>query len=237
MIPRVIHYCWFGKNPMPRLSRRCIDSWRRFMPDWEIREWNDRNFNLNLNAYIKHAYSAGKYAFVSDYARFWVLYHHGGVYFDTDVMLVKSFDELVAHGSFMGFEKNNDVLAVNPGLGMGAPCGVEFYGEMINLYDNHEVNPNDISPIEPIMIKYTTAKLLERGLILEDKQQCVAGINIYPNNYFNPLNDYDGRLNITPDTYSIHYYAKSWISGYGSLRSWLTRRYHRVLKAKKDSHV
>ena len=101
-IPKVIHYCWFGRNPLPPLAEKCIASWRKFLPDYEIKEWNEDNFDVTMNAYIEEAYHMKKYAFVSDFARFYVLYHHGGVYFDIDVEVIKPMDDILAKGPFMG---------------------------------------------------------------------------------------------------------------------------------------
>jgi len=105
MIPKVIHYCWFGRNSLPPLAVKCLESWKRFFPDYEIKEWNEDNFDVNIISYTAEAYRVKKYAFVSDYARFWILYHYGGLYFDTDVEVIKSMDDIIAKGSFMGCEK------------------------------------------------------------------------------------------------------------------------------------
>ncbi|WP_394811651.1 glycosyltransferase family 32 protein [Phocaeicola vulgatus] len=123
MIPKVIHYCWFGRNSLPPLAVKCLESWKRFFPDYEIKEWNEDNFDVNIISYTAEAYRVKKYAFVSDYARFWILYHYGGLYFDTDVEVIKSMDDIIAKGSFMGCEKDADkegatALAVAPGLGL-----------------------------------------------------------------------------------------------------------------------
>ena len=134
MIPKVIHYCWFGRNPLPPLALKCIESWKKFFPDYEIKEWNEDNFDINIIPYTKEAYEAKKYAFVSDYARFWILYQYGGVYFDTDVEVIKDMRPLVVCGNFMGKEigalmktKNgNEVACVNPGLGLAASKGNLF---------------------------------------------------------------------------------------------------------------
>ena len=120
MIPKTIHYCWFGRGELTQLAKKCIASWRQFFPDYEIKEWNEDNFDVNCIPYTADAYMAGKYAFVSDYARFWVLYHLGGVYFDTDVEVIKSMDDVLEKGPFMGFEMLRVRPAVNPGLGLAA---------------------------------------------------------------------------------------------------------------------
>ena len=124
MIPKVIHYCWFGRNPLPKSALKCIDSWRKFFPDYEIKEWNEDNFDVNIIKYTQDAYNAKKYAFVSDYARIWILYNYGGVYFDTDVEVISPMTDIIEKGPFMGFEINNSTenkIAVNPGLGIGSP--------------------------------------------------------------------------------------------------------------------
>ena len=123
-IPKVIHYCWFGGNPLPELAQRCIDSWRKYLPDYEIKEWNESNFNVNIIPYTAEAYQQGKYAFVSDYARFWILYRYGGIYFDTDVEVIRPLDDVLDRGGFMGFEThykeslNPHEVATNPGLSL-----------------------------------------------------------------------------------------------------------------------
>ena len=119
-IPKVIHYCWFGGKPLPRSAEKCIASWKKFLPEYEIVRWDESNFNVNAIPYTREAYAAGKYAFVSDYARFWILYHNGGVYFDTDVEVINNLDDILSRGNFMGVEQQNDeIITVAPGLGIG----------------------------------------------------------------------------------------------------------------------
>ena len=136
MIPKIIHYCWFGRNPLPELALRCIESWKKFLPDYEIKEWNEDNFDVNIIPYTAQAYKAKKYAFVSDYARFWILYQYGGVYFDTDVEVIKPMEEFIKQGSFMGCENGADGggLRVAPGLGLGVESGSELYKEILDKY-------------------------------------------------------------------------------------------------------
>lgn len=104
MIPKIIHYCWFGRGPLPELAQKCIASWKKYLPDYEIKEWNEDNFDVNIIPYTAEAYKAKKYAFVSDYARFWILYQYGGIYFDTDVEVIRPMDDIIERGNFMGFE-------------------------------------------------------------------------------------------------------------------------------------
>lgn len=124
MIPKIIHYCWFGRNPLPPLAIKCIESWRKYLPDYEIKEWNEDNFDVNIIPYTAEAYAQKKYAFVSDYARFWILYKYGGIYFDTDVEVIRPLDDIIARGGFMGFETDYKEgstpheSSTNPGLGL-----------------------------------------------------------------------------------------------------------------------
>ena len=135
MIPKIIHYCWFGRNPRPASAKKCIASWRKYLPDYEIKEWNEDNFDVNIIPYTQQAYEMKKYAFVSDYARFWILYHYGGLYFDTDVEVIKSFDDIVDKGAFMGLEidgtKKDTKIAIAPGLGLGAETGMSIYYQIL----------------------------------------------------------------------------------------------------------
>ena len=137
-IPKVIHYCWFGRKQLPKDAVDCIESWKKYYPDYEIVEWNEDNFNVNICDYVKEAYAEKKWAFVSDYARFWILYNYGGLYFDTDVEVIKRASDIIAKGSFMGNEyglEQNTVL-VNPGLGMGAEKGLAFFKTVLDYYNN-----------------------------------------------------------------------------------------------------
>ena len=136
-IPKTIHYCWFGRNPLPSLAIKCIASWKKYLPDYEIKEWNEDNFDVNVVPYTREAYAAKKYAFVSDYARFKILYEEGGLYFDTDVEVIKPFDDIIARGAFMGCERDagdRGGACVNPGLGLGANPNFGLYKEILDLY-------------------------------------------------------------------------------------------------------
>lgn len=212
-IPKVINYCWFGGNPLPPLAIKCIGSWRKYFPDYEIKEWNENNFDINMISYIRDAYAAKRYAFVSDYARFWILYHEGGLYFDTDVEVVKPMSDIIMKGPFMGREKKNDTISpIAPGLGLGIYAGHELYKELLDFYSNLEfILPNG-SYNKKTIVEYTTEFLEKYGLSSNDKLENVKGIWIYPTEYFCPLNYITGELSITDNTYTIHHYMASWIS-------------------------
>ena len=226
MIPKIIHYCWFGGKPLPKSARKCIASWKKYLPDYEIHEWNEDNFDVNIIPYTREAYRYGKYAFVSDYVRYLALYQEGGVYFDTDVEIIRPIDDIINKGAFLGIEKDGELISVAPGLGMGAYAGMEFYRDMIKFYSDWGGCEGEIP--NALLVSGTTNFLLAKGFLKEDRMQNVAGIWIYPNDYFNPMDDYTGEIRVTENTRTIHYYAKSWIDDYSPLRNFLSKRFHRL---------
>lgn len=228
-IPKKIHYCWFGGNPLPGSAIRCIESWRKFFPDYEIIEWNERNFDVNAVPYTRQAYEAKKYAFVSDYARFKILYEQGGLYFDTDVEVIKPFDDILCRGAFMGMELTAPQSgAVNPGLGLGVAPGLGLLKELIDGYATRRfINPDGTYDTTTI-VTYTTDLLIQKGLQSTNDIQIVDGVTIYPKEYFNPLNDNTGKLDITANTHSIHWYSKTWLE-VSPLRMKISQLSHRYL--------
>lgn len=228
-IPKTIHYCWFGPRPLPKFVQRCIASWKKFFPDYEIRRWDEHNFDCNGILYIREACSRGKWAFVSDYARFWILYHHGGIYFDTDVRVIRPMHDVLARGSFMGIERDADSVAVNPGLGLAAAPGMALYKEILGYYSTLSfIDEKTGEQMPGTVVTHATEVLRRFGFVAEDRLQQVAGVWIYPNDWFNPLDDATGRQTLTENTRSIHLYSKTWIDHYGPLRIWITRRLHRI---------
>ena len=223
MIPKIIHYCWFGRNPLPDLALKCIASWRKYLPDYEIKEWNEDNFDVNIIPYTSEAYKARKYAFVSDYARFWIIYNYGGLYFDTDVEIIKPIDDIIERGPFMGRERvlgNNNPYIVAPGLGIGAEAHNSFYKKMLIKYEQLNFVFNKENTINVVDI--TTEEFVNSGMKLDKKVQQVEGIWIYPDDYFDPRDFYSAKkMYITENTRSIHHYAASWIDGRTRLRNWI----------------
>ena len=215
MIPRIIHYCWFGGNPLPILAVRCIDSWKKYFPDFEIREWNENNFDVNIVPYTQEAYAAKKYAFVSDYARFWILYKYGGLYFDTDVEVIKPMNDIIARGPFMGCE--NEVkdggataLSVAPGLGLGVNPGLGLYKDLLDLYGTlHFVNTDNSFNFKTV-VEYTTELLVKNGLKNQNVIQQCAGVWIYPKDYFCPIDYRTNKMQLSENTRTIHHFAASW---------------------------
>lgn len=212
MIPKIIHYCWFGRNALPPLAVKCINSWKKFFPDYEIIEWNEDNFDVNVIPYTQEAYASKKYAFVSDYARFWILYKYGGLYFDTDVEVIRPMDDIIQKGPFMGCETNYlkkgaTAIAVAPGLGLGVNPGLGLYKEILDLYATLHFIENGVLN-ETTVVQYITEILYKKGLLNVNKIQNCAGVWIYPMEYFCPL--HGSKINFTKNTRSIHHYMASW---------------------------
>lgn len=222
MIPKIIHYCWFGENPLPPLAEKCIASWKKFLPDYEIKEWNESNFDVNAILYTKEAYEAKKYAFVSDYARFKILYEEGGLYFDTDVEIIAPLDDIIERGPFMGREQlpygatadsavaSGLGLDVNPGLGLGVNPGLGLYKELIDLYQPLHFIRKDGSQNLKTVVQYTSELLNKHGLKNNQEIQFVSGIYIYPSDFFSPKDLITGKLSITKNSRTIHHYMGSW---------------------------
>lgn len=231
MIPKIIHYCWFGHNPLPKSAVKCIASWRKYLPDYEIKEWNEDNFDVNIIPYTREAYEAKKYAFVSDYARFWILYHHGGLYFDTDVEVIRPMDDIIARGPFMGVEigatSGGKVPLVAPGLGLGVNPGLGLYRKMLEKFEHLDFYKEDGSIQTYTMIPIISELLRDGGLCAKNEVQCVEGVWVYPCDYFNPLDAATGKLRITPNTRSIHWYTASWLPAQPiwkkKLKQWVRR--------------
>ncbi len=210
MIPKIIHYCWFGGNPLPESAINCIESWKKFCPDYEIVEWNEDNFDVHICPYVSEAYKQKKWAFVSDYARFWILFNYGGLYFDTDVEIINSIDAVVKKGPFMGIEPTGGVA---PGLGIGAEKGMNIYSEILTYYKELHFMNEDGTLNEHTVVEYTSNILEKHGWRKEEKiVQNISDITIYPDEYFCPYNYNTGKLTITSNTVSIHHYTASWHS-------------------------
>lgn len=202
---KTIHYCWFGRNPKPKLIKKCIDSWRKYCPDYEIIEWNEDNFDVNCCDYVREAYEAQKWAFVSDYCRFYVLYNQGGIYLDTDVELIKGLKGL--GDTFIGFENSDHC---NSGLIRSAKKGDSICEEMLKSYqDDHFRNMDGTLKLMTVCTRETDI-LCKYGLKRNNKLQEIMGTIIYPSEFFNPTDMNTGIITITQNTVSIHHYAASW---------------------------
>lgn len=208
-IPKVIHYCWFGKGELPASVKKCIESWKKYCPDYEIICWNEDNTDISENRYASEAYRAKKWAFVTDYVRLRVVYEYGGIYLDTDVELIKPLDSLIEGGAYLGFEEKG---LVSTGVGFAAEAGNRVIGEILKDYDDIpfilEDGSYDLTPCP----KRNTQTLKRLGMDTENTSQTFMGMRFLPEEYLCPMNYYSGKKKITENTYSIHHYSASWTS-------------------------
>ena len=211
MIPKYIHYCWFGGKPLPEIAVKCIQSWKKFFPDYKIIEWNEDNFDLNSCDYCREAYEAKKWAFVSDYARFKILAEYGGIYFDTDVEVIKSFDDILQNGAFIGRERITNIYPVNAGLGLAAEAGMPILDEVLEDYAHSHFEMKEAGKMLTV-VERVTGIMEKHGLTEQQPSfQSVEGMKVYPPEYFCPYDYNTGNLKITENTHSIHWYDASWL--------------------------
>lgn len=207
MIPKIIHYCWFGQNEMPELAHKCIASWKKHLPEYELKLWNEETFDLNSTPYTSEAYTARKFAFITDYVRLWALYNDGGVYMDTDVEVLKPLDQFLQYPAFSGFE---DETHIPTGI-MASEKNGKWAKEQLDYYTaKHFLLPD--GSLDTTTNVIIMCKLMgERGFILENSRQNFEGIiEIFPKDYFCPKSYVTGKIDITPNTHTIHHFAGSW---------------------------
>lgn len=207
MIPKVIHYCWFGRGQMPKLALKCIESWKKYCPDYEIKEWNEDNFDLDMYPYVREAYDARKFAFVTDVVRLYALYHEGGIYMDTDVEVIKPLDSLLQYDAVSGFESPTQIPT---GL-MASRDGHPLFKELLDEYNGiHFRRPDGTldTTTNVIRISNTCSKY---GLRLDNTLQTVCGFTLLPKDYLCPIDQDGHRLKLTPNTICIHHFSGSWM--------------------------
>lgn len=207
MIPKIIHYCWFGRSELPQLVKDCIASWHRWMPDWQFKIWNEDNFDVDAVPYVKEAYKAGKFAFVSDYVRLWALCNEGGLYLDVDFMVYKSFESLLHWKAFAGFEGSKHAP-----LMMGV-CASEAQGEwvkeMLDAYhDRHFILQSGKEDLTT-NVQYITALMSANGFRQDGKEQDYKDLHVFPVDYFCPRQT-TGEYLCTENTYCEHLGLDSW---------------------------
>ena len=208
MIPYKIHYCWFGGGDIPQRERRCIESWKKLMPEFELVLWDEKRFDVNAVGFTKEAYKMKKYAFVSDYVRLYALINEGGIYLDTDVEVVKSLADFTKYKAFGSFETPH---VVQTGVIGSIPNGAlvskmfEYYQNKSFVLDGGILNqvPNS---------KILTDILLEEGLVLNNLKQSLPSYEIFPTDYFCPIDQATREIIVTENTYCIHYLSGSWLS-------------------------
>ena len=205
-ISKKIHFLWFGNNPLPESVKKCVESWEKYCPDYEIIRWDETNYDYKKHPYMYEAYKAKKWSFVSDYARLDIIYQYGGIYLDTDVVLIRSLDGMLGYNAFMGFENTY----VNLGLGFGAKAGIKEIKELRDAYDKVSfINSDGSLNLKPIT-RYTNEYLEARGLVADGTRQTIGNIEVFPVEFFCPKDYYTRECRITENTYSIHHYDSSW---------------------------
>lgn len=209
MIPKIIHYCWFGGNPLPEQVKKMISTWKKNCPDYEIKEWNENNFDLDLCIYAKEAYTAKKWAFITDYVRLKVIYDYGGIYMDTDVEVCKNLDDLLKWDAFSGFESDKDI----PTGTMGSVAGNEWIEYLLSYYDGRHFIKKDGSLDLTTNVETITNMTCEKYHITLDNKFQIFGHNmcLYPFVYLCAKRHSDGTIHATENTYTIHHFAGSWV--------------------------
>ena len=225
MIPKTIHYCWFGGSPLPELAQKCIESWKRFCPDYEIVRWDESNFDLSYNDYVREAYEAKKWAFVTDVVRLYVLVNYGGIYMDTDVEVLKPLDELLQYEAFSGFESQTKI---STGI-MASVIGQKLFMEFLNEYNEiHFIKADGSYDLTTNVIRITNT-CLKYGFVPNNQRQTVKGFTLFPKDYFCPKDYKTGITEITDNTYANHHFEGSWLSEEQRLVNQLKFRYMRIM--------
>lgn len=208
MIPKIIHYCWFGGNPLPPLAVKCIASWKKYLPEYEIVAWNEQNFPLDDFIFAKQALENRKFAFISDVCRLYALDQMGGIYMDTDVEVLKPLDDFLHLTAFSGFE-NDDFVPT--GI-MASEKDGQWVKELLQYYDNKPFVNAD-GTLETTSNTYIiTQMMLAKGFVMNNKFQEISGyVTFYPNDYFCPKSYKTGSIDLTENSFCIHHFAKSWI--------------------------
>lgn len=225
MIQKTIHYCWFGGNPLPDIATRCIRSWKKYCRGYNIIRWDESNFDISAcPIYVRQAYKAKKWAFVTDYVRLKVIFEHGGIYLDTDVEIIRPLDELLVHKAYFGFEDASAINAamqnteepqyyVNTGLGFGAEKGHPIIREMMDDYENIPFILPDGSYDQEACPKRNTKVLARHGLVQNNTfQHLKDGISVLPTQWLCPFDYWSGNGKITEQTVSIHLFSSSWMT-------------------------
>ena len=209
MIPRKIHYCWFGRGPMPELAIKCIESWHRYMPDYEYKLWNEDNFDVSSVAYVKEAYDARKFAFVTDYVRLYALYTEGGIYMDTDVEALKPYDDLLTLTAFTGYEGSKHMPPVTGT--MASESGGAWVKEQLSIYNGiHFIKEDGSYDLTTNTVRISSV-MRNNGFVQDGKKRIYKDMTVFPSDYFCPRQT-TGEFLLTDNTYCDHHFLGSWNS-------------------------
>lgn len=208
-IPKKLHYCWYGGKPLNRRAEKCIESWKKFCPDFEILRWDESNSDMQENRYVREAYQSKKWAFVSDYFRLKAVYENGGVYLDTDVELIKPLEGFLDCGGFMGFEDRVNVATCI----MGGVRGHLFFRRALETYRSRAFLLDNGECDTTTNVEFLTRLLVDNGLVQNGERQSVMDMDIFPNDYFSPKSLVTGKITLTENTHAIHRFEASWQTG------------------------
>ena len=233
-IPKIIHYCWFGRGEKPEIVKKCIQSWKNILVDYEIIEWNEDNFNIKCNKFVKEAYENRKFAFVSDYVRLYALYNMGGIYLDTDTEVFKSLDEFLYEDSFWGFEEKNYIATST----IGAKKENKLIKMFLDFYEEKSFDETSKNIETSTNVQIVTNLFKELGFKMNGEKQTIKNIaSIYPQAYFSPydyINYYDKK---TDKTYTMHHFHKSWISPKDRIKSNLKKALAKTIGGKNIAKI
>lgn len=208
LIPKVIHFCWFGKNELNEKHKRCMDSWKKYCSDYDIVRWDESNYDISKNSFMLEAYNSKKWAYVSDYARLDIINTYGGIYLDIDVEIVKSFDELLYQNAFCGYQNEKEI---NLGLGFGATANNSFVQKIMDEYEQMEFIGED-GNLNLIPCPIIQTNVLEKlGVVIDGQYQCLSNITVYPERVFCGKSQRTRRIYRTDMTYAIHHFDASWM--------------------------
>ena len=208
MIPKILHYCWFGNGEKPELVQKCMESWRNILPEYELHEWNERNFDLNVVPYVREAYEKKRWAFVTDYVRLYALYNVGGIYVDTDVEILRPLDRFLSLPAFSGFQCKNCCVT---GL-MGAARHSQWAKDLMDDYTGRHFLNKDGTLNEATNVHYISERMMQMGMKLDGSKESIEGYyTVFPEEYFCPKECVSGKLNLTENSYAIHHFAGSWL--------------------------
>ena len=210
MIPKIIHFCWLSGDPYPEIIIKCLDSWKKILPDYEIKLWDTKTFDIQSTKWTAQAFEMKKYAFASDYIRFYALYNYGGIYLDSDVEVLKSFDDFLHNKWFFGYEYTGSPEAAI----VGAEKGQVWINQCMKWYENKEFVDyyGKETIIAPLVLQSGFERTISYKLIDDEKEHFFEGGCILPYSFFSPKNGFNGDIKVTNDTYAIHHFNTAWLN-------------------------